>query len=142
MCLERTVSEVLKNLKNSFVLLSADDIERKRFWVAIVLFLFNKLAFVHYMERTQPADSVSRMLGCVCLRCSISDEVDYTKRAREERSIPPVDKWFVIEPFSYVERLVSVVRGSYLMKQSTFLIHWSQHRVYINKFARLFEKAI
>lgn len=37
-----------------------------------------EFAFVQYLDCTELMDEVGNRLGCVCIRCSTADDVEYT----------------------------------------------------------------
>lgn len=66
--------------------------------------------FVKSMECTELLDKIDIMLESVYLRCSTSDEDDYSEIKGGEHDVPNVCEWCGIEPFSYTAERVSVAR--------------------------------
>lgn len=65
----------------------------------------NEIDFVQYMECTNPLESISETITCICLRSGADDEHDHIgslQTAKEKRSLSAVGERFRVKPFSSV----------------------------------------
>ena len=134
--------------KQSFVVikgLEGDDLDV--FWVGQVILLFHlhdragtvkeELAFVQFMEVTQPLSSADKALKCVCLRWATDDNVDYTldPGRQIERGQMECGEWYGFIPFNSIVGTVQVVRSNIAVPPFTNPSPWPLHRFYVNRFS-------
>lgn len=112
-------------MQNSFSLSCGNDEEISMLWIAEALFLrLNsrtyrggaKYDFLLYTECTPTVDEVIEVLVSVCLRWSITEEVDRSAVAEEilnNRSKMNVGEWFGVEVFVVICCVVHVVLCNY-----------------------------
>ena len=117
------------------------------FWVGQVILLFHlqdragtvkeELAFVQFMEVTQPLSSADKALKCVCLRWASDDNVDYTlDPVRQiERGQMECGEWYGFIPFNSIVGTVQVVRSNIAVPPFTNPSPWPLHRFYVNRFS-------
>lgn len=100
-----------------------------------------ELAVVQYTVCREPLDEIDKVLECV-LRCSTSDEVDYSKLKEEKIEVPKVGEWLGIEPHSSMAGRASVVREDYPIKLFVYPRNWAQQMFYDDIFAPDIEETL
>lgn len=138
-----------RRLKISFVFVrSGGDRKGNQLWVAYLLLFFlveemknemreeYKLAFLQYMDFTDPIKNVNKILHGVFLRWSTSDDIGRSKpRAEGAFEVPGTGERFWVESFRPIEGRISATRASDPIAPCTRPMHWSQRCFYVNSFS-------
>lgn len=93
-----------------------------------------ELAFVKYMDVVKPLDGAEQILGCVCLRWSTDDDVDYSILDNSVNARKPPAQWFDIVDYDNIQSVVQVVRQRYEIGEEACRKHWATHRFCLNRF--------
>lgn len=95
-----------------------------------------EMAFVKYMDVVKSLDKAEDMLGCLCLRWSTDDDVDYTNGKQSLNMRKPPAPWYDVVDFNSVQSVVHVVRQRYELVEDTHRKHWATHRYCLNRFIK------
>lgn len=85
-------------------------------------------------------NKIGKVLGCVYLRWSTLDEVDYFRMEEEEDEVPKVFERFGIEPFSSIAGLVSVERVNCPIKLFMYPKHFAHKDFTLIHLLRILKK--
>lgn len=93
-----------------------------------------ELAFVCYIERTEPVDNIGNVLECACLRWSAMVGVHHVKVKEGGHEVPIVGEWFDVEAFSSFARRVGVIGENYPFKLFIYPRRWAEQRFIVKRF--------
>lgn len=68
--------------------------------------------FAIYGLHERPLDGMDKKLGCVCPRCSTTDEINHSTKKDEQEEFS-VGEWFDLKPLNAIRDVVYVVRSNY-----------------------------
>ena len=114
--------------------------EKEVYWVCQLRVLFRmkldgrlkEMAFVKFMQLTNVLDETEEIHGCISLRWSTDDEIDWTHSRMEEECTP--SPWFGLIEASNIVSVVQVIRQYYSVKDFKTRQHWSKHRFCLIRF--------
>jgi len=132
------------NKRNSFVMIRVNTEGRNEniYWIGQARLLFwhvvdnipKEFAMIRFMETTKPLDELEATLGCIILRWSTDDGIDYTKRKQLYEVNHPPSGWYDIIEVSSIVSVVQVVKLRYKLEEKKDSDHWCLNRYALNRF--------